>query len=151
MTYYYVVEGAVVVPPSQSVWVGDRPVTASAFPRPHTVGNVSLGADASDAELAGLGVYRLAVTERGAAPGPEYQPTTGPLVVDALNGVITRTDDWREPTAEERLAFNQTQWAEQAQARKDREARKVLALPDSEDPAMLKQKLNAALALLNVR
>lgn len=49
------------------------------------------------------------------------------------------------------LATNRQTWAAQAQARKDRDARKALALPDSDDPKILKQKLNAALALLNVR
>jgi hypothetical protein len=151
MTYYYVADGVIAVPPSQWVWVGEQAATASAFPRPHTVGAVSLGADATDADLAALGVYKLAITERGDAPGPEYQPTTGALVVDAVNGLVTRTDGWREPTAEERAAYLQGVWADQAQARKERDARKVLALPDSDDPAILKQKLNAALALLNVR
>ena len=49
------------------------------------------------------------------------------------------------------LYANRQTWEAQARARKDREARKALALPDSDDPAILKQKLNAALALLNVR
>lgn len=49
------------------------------------------------------------------------------------------------------LYANQQTWAAQARSRKDREARKALALPDSDDPKILKQKLDAALALLNVR
>jgi hypothetical protein len=49
------------------------------------------------------------------------------------------------------LYENRRLWAAQAQSRKERDARNALALPDSDDPKILKQKLNAALALLNVR
>ena len=149
--FYYVAAGSIADPPARTLWANGREVTQNPFGRPYAIGNLALGAAASDADLSALGVYRLHETLRGDAPGPEYQPTTGALMVDALNGVITRTDGWREPIAEERLAFNRAQWSEQAQARKERDARKVLALPDSDDPAILKQKLNAALALLDVR
>jgi hypothetical protein len=125
-------------------------VRSLTFPRPYQVGNVSLGADATDADLAALGVYRLAVTERGAPPGPDSQPTADPPTVDPATGTVQRVDGWREPTEEERAAYLQNLWAAQAQARKERAARKALALPDSDDPTILKQKLNAALALLNL-
>jgi hypothetical protein len=43
---------------------------------------------------------------------------------------------------------NSTTWAAQAAARKDREAKAALALPDSDDPIILRRKLNAALYLI---
>lgn len=49
------------------------------------------------------------------------------------------------------LIENRQRWAAQAAARKEREARAALAEPDSDDPAVLRRKLNAALQLLNVR
>lgn len=149
--FYYVVAGAITSPPPRTLWVNGREVAQNPFGRPYTVGNQSIGAGMSDAELAALGVYRLHVTERGESPGAAYQMTTGELIVDTETGVVTRTDDWREPTAEERLAYDRTQWAERAQARKERDARKALAQPDSDDSAVLKDKLNAALTLLNLR
>lgn len=148
-TYVFVANGVITTPDSGWIWNDSGPVSSSAFSRPYAVGNVSLGADASDAELAALGVYKLVVTERGAAPSPEYQPTTGALVVDTENGIVTRTDGWREPTSEERLAYNRTLWTEQAQARKDRAANAALAEPDSDDPQVLRRKLNAALHLIS--
>jgi hypothetical protein len=39
-------------------------------------------------------------------------------------------------------------WAAQAKARKDREAKAALALPDSDDPVILRRKLNAALHII---
>lgn len=43
---------------------------------------------------------------------------------------------------------NKAAWAAQAVARKDREAKSALALPDSDDPTILRRKLNAALHLI---
>ena len=67
-------------------------------------------------------------------------------------------DDWvwdvglgahRPRTEGERVAAtNSATWAAQAAARKDREAKAALALPDSEDPIILRRKLNAALHLI---
>ena len=58
-----------------------------------------------------------------------------------------------QPTAEylaqkELAAVNSTTWAAQSKARKDREAKVALALPDSDDPIILRRKLNAALHLI---
>jgi hypothetical protein len=46
------------------------------------------------------------------------------------------------------LYANRALWSAQAAARKDREAKAALALPDSDDPAILRRKLNAALYLI---
>lgn len=147
--FYYVVAGAIADPPARLLWANGREVIQNPFGRPYAVGSQSIGAGMTDAELAALGVYRLHETLRGDAPGPEYQPTIGELVVDAENGIVTRADGWREPTADERLAYNRTQWATQAQARKDRAANAALAEPDSDDPQVLRRKLNAALHLIS--
>ena len=54
-----------------------------------------------------------------------------------------------EQLAQQELLWrNSTTWAAQAAARKDREAKIALALPDSDDPAILRRKLNAALHLI---
>jgi hypothetical protein len=54
-----------------------------------------------------------------------------------------------EQIAQNELAWrNSTTWAAQAAARKDREAKVALALPDSDDPTILRRKLNAALHLI---
>jgi hypothetical protein len=45
-------------------------------------------------------------------------------------------------------AANAALWSAQAAARKDREAKAALALPDSDDPVILRRKLNAALYLI---
>jgi len=150
MIYYYVDSVVIADPPPKFIWAEGRERVSNPFPRPHTVGPASLGANATDADLAALGVYKLVVTERGAAPSPDSIPTTGTLTVDTETSTVQRVDGWRDPDATERAAYLKTLWADQAQARKEREARKALALPDSDDPTILKQKLNAALALLNV-
>ena len=49
------------------------------------------------------------------------------------------------------LYENRLAWKQQAADRKTRAARKTLALPDSADPQLLQDKLNAALALLELR
>lgn len=49
------------------------------------------------------------------------------------------------------LYQNQKLWKQQAVDRKTRSAQKTLSQPDSNDPAVLKDKLNAALTLLNLR
>jgi len=49
------------------------------------------------------------------------------------------------------LYENRRTWKQQAADRKARAARKTLALPDSADPQLLQDKLNAALALLELR
>jgi len=149
--YYYISAGAVAEPPDRFLWAAGREVRSLTFPRPYQVGPVSLGANATDADLAALGVYRLVVTERGDPPGPDSIPTSGTLTVDAETGTVQRVDGWREPTEEERAAYLQTLWAEQARNRKERAARKTLALPDSDAPEILQDKLNAALALLELR
>jgi len=146
--YYYVRSGAITNPPPKTIWVGGRERTVNPFSIPHFVGSVPLGAAAGE-ELAALGVYRLVVTERGEAPGLDYMPVIGDLVVG--EGVVTRTDSWRVMTDAERTVMNKATWAEQAQARKDREAAAALAEPDSTDPNILRRKLNAALHLLNTR
>jgi hypothetical protein len=53
-----------------------------------------------------------------------------------------------EILAAELPAANAATWAAQAAARKDREAKAALALPDSDDPVILRRKLNAALHLI---
>jgi hypothetical protein len=58
-----------------------------------------------------------------------------------------------QPTPEqvvqqELLWRNSTTWAAQSKARKNREAKAALALPDSDDPIILRRKLNAALHLI---
>ena len=47
-----------------------------------------------------------------------------------------------------RNATNAATWAAQSAARKDREVKAALALPDSDDPVILRRKLNAALHLI---
>jgi hypothetical protein len=56
------------------------------------------------------------------------------------------TEDERETAT--RNATNSATWAAQSAARKDREAAAALALPDSDDPVILRRKLNAALHLI---
>jgi hypothetical protein len=146
--FYCVSSGVIADPPPKTIWAQKRERTANPFPRPYAVGAVNVGAGAPDSDLAALGVYRLHVTERGEQPAPDYMPVTGELVVDTEAGTVTRTDSWREPTAEEQLAANRARWADLAQARKDREAATALALPDSDDPEILRRKLNAALTLI---
>lgn len=148
MSYYYVQNGVITPPPPKAIWASGRERTTNPFPRPYAVGAVNVNAVAPDSDLAALGVYRLHVTERGEQPAPDYMPVIGELVVDTESGTVTRTDSWREPTAEEQLAANRARWAEQAQSRKDREAAAALALPDSDDPEILRRKLNAALTLI---
>ena len=54
-----------------------------------------------------------------------------------------------EEIAQQELPLrNSATWAAQAAARKDREAKAALALPDSDDPVILRRKLNAALHLI---
>ena len=58
-----------------------------------------------------------------------------------------------QPTAEylaqqDLPATNAATWAAQSAARKDREAKVALALPDSDDPVILRRKLNAALHII---
>jgi hypothetical protein len=149
--YYYIQSSAIVDPPPQFIWADGRSVTANPFPRPYQVGPVSLGADAADADLAALGVYRLVVTERGEAPGPDSKPTTGTPTVDAETGTVQRVDGWRDPTEEERAAYLQTLWAEQARTRKERTATRTLAEPLADTPESLRRHLAAALTLLELR
>jgi hypothetical protein len=99
--YYYISDGAITEPPERFIWADGREVRALTFPRPYQVGPVSLGADATDADLAALGVYRLAVTERGDPPGLDSIPTSGALTVDAETGTVQRTDGWRLMDSEE--------------------------------------------------
>jgi hypothetical protein len=151
MMYYYVLSGLITEPSPRLIWVNGREVRSLTFPRPYQVGPVSLGADATDADLAALGVYRLVVTERGEAPGPDSQPTTGTLTVDTETGTVQRVDGWREPTEEERAAYLQNLWAEQARARKERTATRTLAEPLADTPDSLRRHLAAALTLLELR
>lgn len=150
-TFYYVFNGVITTPPSRTVFSQGCERTAGPFPRPDMVGSIRFAKTAADEDLAPYGAYRLHIEERGSPPSPEYLPVTGELVVDTENHRVTRTDSWREPTTEEHTAYNKAVWAQQAQARKDREAQSALAEPDSENPAVLKRKLNAALHLLNTR
>jgi hypothetical protein len=152
MILYYLVSNATLTdPPPQFIWADGRSVTANPFPRPYQVGPVSIGADATDADLAALGVYRLVVTERGDPPGLDSLPTTGTPTVDPETGTVQRLDGWRDPTAEERAAYLQTLWAEQARTRKERTATRTLAEPLADTPDSLRRHLAAALTLLELR
>jgi hypothetical protein len=146
--YYYIQSGAITDPPPKLIWANGRAVTSNPFPAPYAVGNRNFGASATDEEFAQVGIYRLHVTDRGEAPGPSYVPVVGDPVVDSDNYRVTRIDSWREPTSQETQDANRSAWAVQAAARKDREAKAALALPDSDDPKILRRKLNAALHLI---
>ena len=86
-----------------------------------------------------------------------YDPEGAPL---GYADPVAETRDGRQVavayalgTEEERAtvtrnATNAATWAAQAKARKDREAKVALALPDSDDPVILRRKLNAALHLI---
>ena len=86
-----------------------------------------------------------------------YDPENAPL---GYADPVAETRDGRHVavayalgTEEERAtatrnATNSATWAAQAKARKDREAKAALALPDSDDPVILRRKLNAALHLI---
>ena len=67
--------------------------------------------------------------------------------LDWLTGAVTQPTE-AEILAAELPATNAATWAAQSQARKDREAKAALALPDSDDPVILRRKLNAALHLI---
>jgi hypothetical protein len=149
--FYYVVAGAIADPPARHLWANEREVTQNPFGRPYAVGGQSLGANASDADLAALGVYRLHETERGDPPGLDYLPTTGALLVDSGTGTVQRVDGWREMTGEERAARLQTAWADQARNRKERSATRTLAEPLIDTPDSLRRHLAAALTLLELR
>jgi hypothetical protein len=149
--YYYISAGAIIEPSPRFIWADGREVRSLTFPRPYQVGPVSLGANATDADLAALGVYRLVVTERGAAPNPDSIPTTGIPTVDTETGTVQRVDGWREPTEAERAAYLQTLWAEQARTRKERIATRTLAEPLADSPDSLRRHLAAALTLLELR
>jgi hypothetical protein len=149
--YYYISVGAIAEPSPRFIWADGREVRSLTFPRPYQVGPVSLGADAADADLAALGVYRLVVTERGDPPGPDSLPTSGTLTVDIATGTVQRVDGWRDPTEEERAAYLQTLWAEQARTRKERTATRTLAEPLADTPDSLRRHLAAALTLLELR
>jgi hypothetical protein len=56
------------------------------------------------------------------------------------------TDD--DIAQQEQRSINASKWYAQSVARKDREAKAALALPDSDDPIFLRRKLNAALHLI---
>lgn len=99
--FYYVSNGIINDPPLKTIWAGRTQRTANPFPRPYHVGNVSVGADMPDSDLAALGVYRLWEQNRGDPPGPNWVAMASGLVVDELNKRITRTEYWREMTAEE--------------------------------------------------
>jgi hypothetical protein len=99
--YYYISAGAIAEPPDRFIWADEREVRSLTFPRPYQVGPASIGADASDADLAALGVYRLVVTERGDPPGLDSIPTSGTPTVDAETGTVQRVDGWRQMDSEE--------------------------------------------------
>ena len=86
-----------------------------------------------------------------------YDPESSPL---GYADPVAETRDGRQVavayalgTEEERAtatrnATNAATWSAQSAARKDREAKAALALPDSDDPKILRRKLNAALHLI---
>jgi hypothetical protein len=78
--------------------------------------------------------------------------------IELINGSVA-ISQWADvklgpqPTPEqvvqqELLWRNSTTWAAQAKSRKGREAKAALALPDSDDPVIMRRKLNAALHLI---
>jgi hypothetical protein len=74
---------------------------------------------------------------------------TGDTVPAAsINPDDVRSDAPANPAQDRQTWLNKEVWAAQAAARKDREAKAALALPDSDDPVILRRKLNAALQLI---
>lgn len=98
-TYFYVEDGQVATPPEKLIWANGLEVKSSSFVRPYIIGQTSVGEDTSDTELVRLGVYPLIIVGRGEAPGADYIPVTGELVVEADH--VKRTDSWREMTPTE--------------------------------------------------
>ena len=81
---------------------------------------------------------------------PEYDPALYTAAqeeerIDTNANTVTRS--W-VLTAIPLAEVNRATWSAQAKARKDREAKAALALPDSDDPVILRRKLNAALHLI---
>ena len=84
----------------------------------------------------------------GYTPGIDFIATSVDGVV-TLNWTNTDPRPTPEDIAQKELLWrNAATWATQAKARKDREAKAALALPDSDDPVILRRKLNAALHLI---
>jgi hypothetical protein len=100
----------------------------------------------SDGQLAAQGWLPLIYDPEGAPLGyadPVAETRDGRQVTVAY---ALGTEEERETAT--RNATNSATWAAQAKARKDREAKAALALPDSDDPVILRRKLNAALHLI---
>jgi hypothetical protein len=100
----------------------------------------------TDAQLASLGWLPLIYDPEGAPLGyadPVEETRDGRQVAVAY---ALGTPEEREMAT--RNTTNAATWAAHAAARKDREAAASLALPDSDDPIILRRKLNAALHLI---
>lgn len=100
--YCWVRAGVITPPPPGTVWAQGREQLRNPFARPYAVGTAP--APDSDAALAELGVYRIAVTERGDPPGLDYLPTTAAPSVDDEGHVVRVIEGWRAMDAVELTA-----------------------------------------------
>jgi len=149
--FYYVRDGAIAQPQSRAVLANGNVVTKNPFPRPNVVHSFTVPAEATDDELADLGVYRLWIAPAGDPPGPDFVQEHGDPAVEMTH--IVRRDYWRPMTDEERERSWQDHWEERREQLARMHAEKTLDNPPAQHLSVLAdrvQQLEERLAALEI-